>query len=343
MGILSHPARAALALAACVGWLGCAHAPAPPPVDAPAWPPPPAQPVVRWAGAFPDERFKPPGPPLWRRVLEVIAGLEPQKADDGLLRRPFGIAALETGFAIADPDARAVLKVDWRRGSYVELSCPEHDWRMPMAVAAGPSGELYVADAGAGLVLRLAPDGRCTALGGGALERPTGLAFSAGLLWVVDPPKHQVVAFGPDGRERLRAGKRGDGEGGLNFPTGLAALSDGTLLVVDALNFRVVHLAADGHFIEAFGTPGDGEGAFGRPKAIATDHAGRIFVADAQNDVVVMFSAAKAFELALGGTGTAIGQLLLPAGLAVGDGYLYVANSYNHRIEIFQLVGGEPP
>jgi hypothetical protein len=46
------------------------------------------------------------------------------------------------------------------------------------------------------------------------------------------------------------------------------------------------------------------------------------------------------FLLNIGETGTGPGQFGLPAGVAIGgDGRIYVADSYNHRVQIFKYTG----
>ncbi len=322
---------AALLLAA------CAHPPQAPPAMRPQWPMAPAPPRVRWAATFPGEKRPPSG---WRRFFGVLLGLEHRRAEADLVR-PFGVAVAGTAaLLLADPDGPEVRLVDVRKGSSQRLDCAAHPWGMPIAVAAGPDGSTFVADAELGAIIRL-DRGGCARFGEGALERPTGLAFASGRLYVVDPPRHAVVAFTPEGSEVLRFGERGDEPGQLNYPTAIAAAPDGTLLVVDALHFRIARYAPDGRFLSAFGQAGDEGGAFGRPKGIAVDARGAIYVSDVQRDAVLVFSPAGAFELAVGGSGKGPGRFLLPAGLAVEDGFLYVADSINHRVQVFELFGGD--
>ena len=322
---------------------GCAHAPPPPPVDAPTWPPPPAAPLVRWAGSFPDERFAPAGPSPLRQVLDAILGFEPEKSQTELLKRPFGLAAIEGGFVVADPDAQAVLRVDWRRGRFDQVTCAGQPWQMPVAVASTAEGDLYVADGAAGVVVRVDARGACHRIGAGQLVRPSGVAVADGKVYVVDPPRHEVVVFLPDGREQLRFGRDERGGEALHYPTGIAVTLDGTLLVVDTLHFRVARFSREGQHLSSFGEAGDGEGAFGRPKGIAVDSEGQLYVTDAQHDVVLLFSPSGSFLLAVGGSGAGPGGLSLPAGVATRDGYLYVANSYGRRVEIFVLPGQGTP
>ena len=327
----------ALALASACTHATSAQRPGPPP----EWPAAPAPARVRWAASFPDENTRRPSGSLWRRVLDFVVGFDADRsAEAPVFERPFGVAIAGDAVLVADPDGAQVVRVAWRKGEFEQLSCPK-PWLMPMAVAAGPDGATYVADAAAKLVVRHTPAG-CTELGAGALERPTGLAIYGGRLYVIDPPRHAVVAFSLEGRELFRFGERGDGEGQLNFPTAIAARPDGRLLVVDALNFRVVSFTAEGKRLGSFGEPGDGEGAFGRPKAVAVDDRGRIYVTDAQLDVVVVFDEAGKFDFAFGGSGGGPGALTLPAGIAIAESTVFVANAYNHRLEIFSLVGGQP-
>lgn len=333
-------------LAALAAGASCAHARSPtgaaePP---PTWPPPPAPPLVRWHASFPD-----PGRPVerpgsfWPRAFRFVVGLPDAPGTAGPpLARPFGIAAAGGQIVVADPDGRQVVRIDWRTGTMAPVACEGRPWLMPMAVAVAPDGAIYVADGGAGAIVRRGARGDCTLIGAGTLERPTGVALAAGRIYAVDPPRHLVVGFGPDGREAVRFGTRGDGPGALNFPTALAVAPDGHLLVVDALNFRVSEFYPDGQYAGSFGDAGDGGGAFGRPKAVAVDRAGRIYVSDVQHDVVLRFDRRGTFQVAVGGGGEGPGQLTLPAGLAVDGDLLFVADSQGGRLEVYDLLGASP-
>jgi DNA-binding beta-propeller fold protein YncE len=323
----------------------CAHAPAAPSAPPPevVWPAPPERPRVRLAAEFPDPAAPLPRRSRFRAFLDLLAGVSrADRAAAGRLARPFGVAALGDGsYLVADPDVPAVLRVD-PRGTATPIACAGREWDAPMAVAAAADGAVLVADGGKGEIVRVAADGKCRAMGAGLLERPTGIAAAPDRIFVVDPPRHQLVALSYEGRELGRWGVRGDGEGQLHFPTAIARTPDGTLLVVDALNFRIARFASDGAWLGAFGAAGDAGASFARPKGIAVDPGGRVYVSDAQRDVVLVFGPDGAFECALGATGTERGHLALPAGVAVGPGRLYVADSHNHRVQVFDMMGGAP-
>lgn len=322
---------------------GCAHAtPRPPPPEV-FWPAPPEAPRVRLAAEYPDPDAPPPRRPWWRVVLDVVAGVSDEdRRREGALARPFGVAVLPGGdVVVADPDAPAVVRYRTDR-TVAQVGCRDLEWAAPMAVAAGAAGDLWVADGAAGVVVRVGADGACRALGAGILERPTGIVVDGERLLVTDPPRHQVVILSLGGRELGRWGSLGEGDGELHFPSAIARARDGSFLVVDALNFRVARFGPDGGWRGAFGFAGDGGGAFSRPKAVAVDGEGRVYVTDAQRDLVLVFAADGTFDVALGATGTERGRLALPAGVAVAGGRIYVADSHNHRVQVFEILGGRP-
>jgi sugar lactone lactonase YvrE len=330
-------ARSALALL-CLS-SACAHrAPAPPPAaPAPTWPEPPLAAKARLAGELPRDAA-PAARPWWSRALSAVVGIDDRPARIGpLLVRPFGVTVRGDELLVADPDAAAVLRFDWRTGASRPIGCDEFPWAGPLAVAVDPEGAAYVADGGAGRLVRVGRDGGCRELGQGILERPSGVAWSAGRVYVVDPPRHAVVAFDADGRQIVRFGSRGEGDGELNYPTAISADADGTLLVVDALNFRIVRFSADGRHLSSFGQPGDVEGTFGRPKGVAATDT-HIYVTDAQFDVVLVFDRAGTFEYVLGQPGAGPGELAMPAGVAVEGDHVFVASAQSGRIQIYELL-----
>ncbi len=101
-------------------------------------------------------------------------------------------------------------------------------------------------------------------------------------------------------------------------------------------------LAAD----KMIGSKGSGDGQFNDPKGIALAPDGRIYVSDTRNHRIQRFSADGVFELAWGvfgdvatGSGNP-GTFNEPWGLAVGpDGSVYVADTWNHRIQKFNADG----
>lgn len=338
MARLTHRALAAALLIACA----CAHQPpAPPAKSADAvWPMPPAKPELRLARVW-TSSLAPKKRSLPRRVFDAIVGLDPaNEPAREAPRHPVSVALLASGeLYVADPDAPGVFRVELD-GDFSPVRCTGRTWVSPTALAFAFGGMLVVADAGAGAVILVGDRGSCTSIGAGMLERPTGIASAGDLLYVVDPPRHAVVAFSRDGSIRYRFGERGTGDGQLSFPTAIATANGGELLVADTLNFRVGRFSSDGHWLGAFGSPGDAGGSFARPKGVAVANDGRIFVTDAQRDTVIVFAPDGAFLFSIGTTGDGPGYFRSPAGVAIAGSRLAVADSLNGRVQIFEFLGG---
>lgn len=329
---------AALAIAlAAAGAGGCARAPAvPQPRAEVLWPALPAPARVRLAAVFPDPAAPRPRRSAWRRVLDFVVGRDAPDPQEWVVR-PFGVALAEHAFYVADPDAPAVLRVE---GPHVSrVACRGKEWAAPMAIALDADGTLYVADGGSARIVAVEPAGACRALGEGALERPVSVALDGERILVADPPRHQIVVLSRQGEVLARWGRKGTQRGEFHFPTAVARATDGTLLVVDALNFRIVRLTAEGEWLGAFGVPGETGGELAAPKGVATDGAGRVFVSDARRDLVLVFRSDGELDYAIGASGSAPGQLALPAGVAVAGRRVLVADSMNHRVQLFEVLG----
>jgi DNA-binding beta-propeller fold protein YncE len=325
--------------------LACSHAPLATATSATGlesvWPPPPAAARARLSTILPDPNAPARARPFWRTAFEWITGAVLEKEADAALERPFGVAVGPDGaVVVADPDSGNVYPLT-SEGVSERLTCSTSEWSAPMALAYGSDGTLFVADAGLAAVARIRGK-ECALFGLGELERPTGVVAIGDRVHVVDPPRHQIVSFSSDGKLLSRWGSQGSLDGQFAYPSSIAAASAGQLVVTDALNFRVARLGLDGQWVTAFGAPGEGAAHFERPKGVAVDADGRVYVSDAQRDVVLVFSADGRFDYSIGEPGEGPGQFTLPSGLAVVKDRLYVADSQNRRIQVFELLGGRP-
>jgi sugar lactone lactonase YvrE len=121
------------------------------------------------------------------------------------------------------------------------------------------------------------------------------------------------------------------------------AIAGGSLLVGDTLNFRVQRIDLETGAAEGvFGQLGDAPGEMPRIKGLAVDAAGQLWVSDAHTDRVSLYTADGRLLLTLGGRGVDPGRFSFPAGIAAHpDGRVAVADSFNRRIQVFRIVGGE--
>ena len=183
-----------------------------------------------------------------------------------------------------------------------------------------------------------------------------------------------VQVFSCDGSEKLRIGLRGNGDGQLNGPFGLAIV-DEVLYVVDSNNCRVQKFTLTGEYLGQFGSRGSSSDQLKNPFGICTDSRGSVLVADNGNNRVQVFNAdgifvssiscglgynrQRPYDMAVDNTGNihvtlnsshcvaeyssdgkqittyGSGNLQSPTGIAIDEeGYRYVSDSCN-RISIF--------
>jgi sugar lactone lactonase YvrE len=114
------------------------------------------------------------------------------------------------------------------------------------ALALGPDGNLYVADATNHRIQVFSRDGALVRYWGeegeapGQLQYPYDLAFNkAGALYVVEYGNHRVQKFTPTGESLGCWGGPGRAPGQLHCPWGLAIDSHGRIHVLDTENHRV--------------------------------------------------------------------------------------------------------
>jgi tripartite motif-containing protein 71 len=172
----------------------------------------------------------------------------------------------------------------------------------PDGVALDPAGGVvYVADTGAGRVLRFAAaSGRPLGqLGTVALRRPVAVAVAPdGTVYVADAGLERVLALSPGGA--LLASWGGPGGGStpaaarFEEPAGVAVDAAGHVFVLDRRAARVSELSPGGALLAAWGLPGGGPGELSDPSGVAVDCRGTVFVADTANNRVQAFAGAAA-------------------------------------------------
>lgn len=298
------------------------------------WPAAPARERVKYIGEFasPSEMGYKAG--FSMRFRNFLGG-----SSDAHLVRPYAIDENPRWLLIADPGAGSVFCFDKTDKRYSVIGASESQlFSSPVGVALG-NDSFYVADSALGKVFVFDYKQRLIE----TLEqfdRPTSLAYdhASRRLYVADTGNHSVFVLGEQGTILRRIGSRGSGESEFNFPSHIALVAD-RLLVVDALNFRVQMFTLEGEYLGAFGIHGDQPGHFAQPKGIATDPDGHIYVAESVTGLIQIFAMDGTFLLAFGAMGSEPGSFLLPAGIHIEGNRIYVADSGNGRIQVFQYLG----
>jgi sugar lactone lactonase YvrE len=77
-----------------------------------------------------------------------------------------------------------------------------------------------------------------------------------------------------------------------------------------------------------------------RPKAVSVDSEGDVYIVDALWGVVQVFNRQGQLLYYFGAKGAHAGEFQLPSGLFINhDDKVYVVDSFNRRIQVFQYVG----
>jgi DNA-binding beta-propeller fold protein YncE len=143
-------------------------------------------------------------------------------------------------------------------------------------------------------------------------------------------------------------GVNAQGEPLLVEPKGVAVGPDGRVYVSEGRSNRVTIFNQDGSIAGAFGRPGGGEGELAEPWGIAVAPNGDVFIADTWNHRVQKFAADGRAIAAWGGVADTKGDVQAqpgkffgPRDVAIGpDGLVYVSDTGNKRIQVFDANGG---
>ncbi len=317
------------------------------------WPPAPEIPRFMYAGQLVGEANFKKSPDaaggvggFLRWLAELVIGEKPPT----VLQRPQAGVVGESGrIYVTDASRQAVFVFDPVAGGLMVWDKADGlaNFVSPIGIAAGPDGEMLVADAELGIVARLDSRGNPgRAIGHGVLKRPTGLAYDAvrRRVFVADTYTHNVKVFDLEGRLLKVIGRHGEGAGEFNFPTFLAFARD-ELYVTDTMNSRIQVFADGGdRWRTSFGRRGLYVGNLVRPKGVAVDSDGNIYVVESYHDHLLIFNRNGEFLMAIGGLGQETGRFYLPAGAWVDSrNRVFVADMFNGRVIVFQYLetGGQ--
>ena len=118
----------------------------------------------------------------------------------------------------------------------------------------------------------------------------------------------------------------------LKYPVGLA-YSNGHVFIAEVNNFRLNILSCKG--LRIVGTIGTGY--LNGPSEVAIDHQSNVYVDTAIDDKLHKFNKEGVLLKSVGGRGKLPGQFDYPSGNRVIDNKLFVCDSQNHRIQVFDL------
>lgn len=209
---------------------------------------------------------------------------------------PEGNCVLPDGrVVVADTHYHRVVTFD-RNGKVVgmfgDLGEGPGQFIYPVAVITDPSGNLYVAEYGGNdRIQKFGPERRFLRAFGsfgtaeGQFQRPSGMVWLDGKLYVVDAFNSRVHVFTDSGEYE---GLLGAADLGLHYPYDISLGPDGRLYVVEYGAGRVTVLTTQGEVFGRYGKTGRDQGEFQTPWGLAVDGRGRIWVADTGNSRIAL-------------------------------------------------------
>ncbi len=172
-------------------------------------------------------------------------------------------------------------------------------------------------------------------IGPGQFNKPRSLAVDAeDNLYVVDMTG-RVQKFSEDG-EFLLQWQMPEMERGR--PKGMYTDGEGNVIVVEPHYARINHHGPDGTLVAQWGMRGEEPGQLAFPRAVTRNSRGELYLSEFQIvERVQRFSAAGAeLQLCFGKAGSGPGEFNRAEGLGIdSEDRLYVADSCNHRIQVF--------
>ena len=120
-------------------------------------------------------------------------------------------------------------------------------------------------------------------------QRPSGLVWRAGKVFVADAINNRVLVFTDAGKFLGLLGADADGKGApvFNLPYDITLAPDGNFYVIEYGGGRLLRISREGKLLAQYGRTGGGEGEFATPWGLVADSRGRIFVADTKNRRIV--------------------------------------------------------
>ena len=206
----------------------------------------------------------------------------------------------------------------------------------PTGVAVDEDDNIYVTDVESHRLSKFNSDGKVVKTVGGKGGRtgefgyPYGIALSKdNKLFVCDSGNHRIQVFDTNLKFISCFGIEGSGEGAFSD---LTFDPVGDVYVTDYYNHRVQVFSP---FLRTFGGFGIRSGELSFPWGICVDH-DYVYVVESRNNRVSVFYTSGEFITSFGWISSEEGELSNPHGITIDqDGFLYVCDSYNDRIQVF--------
>lgn len=301
-----------------------------------SWPPAPDRTRINYLYSFDNFEDLGLNLPLSQRFSDFWGGKESRQ-----MARPYAIAADDRLVVVTDPGVGAVHLFQLKLKQYQRIIKVGNKQLNSPVGAALSSDHIMVADSSLEQVFIFDRKAKLVTTISN-LSRPTGVAWdeTSQRIFIVETLAHRIKVYDIDGKQLMTIGNRGTGKGEFNFPTHIS-VKDQRILVNDTMNFRIQVFDTNGNHIRTFGRHGDASGYFSHPKGIAMDSQQNIYVASALSNRIQIFDRHGAYMMDFGGDGRSPGSFQMPTGMSIFEDRLYVSDSGNGRVQVFEYLKEE--
>ena len=209
--------------------------------------------------------------------------------------KPEGVCVLADGrIVVSDTHYHRVVIFD-RDGNVLKVFGREGrapgEFIYPVGITRDDADHLYVCEYGGNdRVQKFTADGEFLlafgSFGAGErqFQRPSGMAWRAGKVYVADAINDRVLIYSDEGDY---LGVLGGPELALGYPYDIVLGGDDRFYIVEYRTGRLTAVTPDGRLLGRFGSTGRGEGQLSRPWGLAIDEKSRVRIADTDNRRIV--------------------------------------------------------
>lgn len=299
------------------------------------WPSPPDKAKLQYIGDINFKDLK-----IESGFFGKIGRLFTGNDDDETISLPFDIAVTNENIFLTCQNIQALVKINRMKNTYTFITDKKNPFIYPIAICTDSQGAVYISDVENKSVF-IYKDNKLKPFITTNLVRPTGLAIlpSQNKLYVVDTGDHSLKIFNLKG-ELINQVPKANDSAIFHYPT-FATHSNNDILVNDALNYKIKTFDSNGSLLNSFGMEGSGPGTFSRTKGIAVDSENHIYTVDNLADNFQVFTSDGKLLLSVGSRGQSAGQFWSPAGIDIQNDTIYIADTFNNRIQIFYYLGDQ--
>ena len=266
----------------------------------------------------------------------------------GGINRPRHIAFATTGeMVVCEQNGNCMQVFDWNYRllrSFGNTGPEESRLSAPLGVAISSDNTVFVVGCHSS-VKKFTLEGRFIAsvsskgsTGQVQFNTPFAIAYNHtnNRVYVCDTGNNCITILNHDLTFHNTFGRRGSQAGQFSMPEGLSVSSKGNVLIADYLNNRIQVFNVNGCHLSSITHTGAGE-KLQRPISVAVGPDDWVYVMEYGCARVSVFDENGKYIKSFGKSGGKDGEFCNPHAIAVSDdGYVYVSDTYNNRVQIFK-------